>query len=140
MGQSVKLSDGSYIDTDAVWYSANSVTLTTSMGDLYAYASKYAKHLDLTGQNAVRWDNSFTNGFRVFYYEGSDTTTYDLPTSCCFVLAFKYTSGRGAAIAIEWKGDTSGSTTSMWLNHLHKDSSPLDWAGWTKVTTATKTV
>ena len=140
MSQSVKLSDGSYIDTDAVWDNVNTLSLTTSIKNLYASAGKYAVHQDFAGINGGRWDNSFTNGFECFYYEGQDTTTYNLPTSTCVVLVFKLTNGRGAAMAIEWRGLTAGSITRMWLNHLHCDTDSPVWAGWTKVTTATTTI
>lgn len=79
------------------------------------------------------WHNSFTSGVRAFYYEGQDTTTYKLPSKYCIVIVAKYSASRGVAIAVQWQGSSTTSTTNIWASHLHDDTASNSWSNWTQV-------
>ena len=59
-----------------------------------------------------------------YFYEGANTTTYDLPHSNVFVHVMIAASNRGLAIAYKW-ADTA---TAVWINRKHDT-----WKGWERV-------
>ena len=169
MSQSVKFSDGSYLDATDVWDTTQEKTqqqqnadvqdavnnlntsvsgLNTSVNSLNSSVSSlnssvnslnsYKPWLTLASTGTGYWHNSFTSGLKVFYYGGKSTTTYKIPVSYCFVIVAR-SSNRGAALAIQWNGGTSG-ITYAWLNRLHDDTGSCNWSGWTKISTASSTV
>ena len=87
------------------------------------------KHMPPVETNGTDWKESNNiNGVRFYYYENKDTTEFDLPSRFCFVMVMNYTGNRGAAIAIDWRGDQKG----VYVNRKH-DS----WIGWFRLQVAT---
>ena len=69
------------------------------------------------------WSN-YPIGIASFFYEGADTTTYNLPYPNVIVTVFKASSARGIAIAYKWNTPTLGDDVG-WINFLHDT-----WQGW----------
>ena len=69
------------------------------------------------------WSN-YPIGIASFFYEGADTTTYNLPYPNVIVTVFKANSKRGIAIAYQWNTPTVGNDVG-WINFLHDT-----WRGW----------
>lgn len=75
------------------------------------------------------WDSNdiINGGFGMFYYEGHDTSEYNIPYPYCMVLVCKQSTARGVAIAIQWNTDSSISRTT-WINTLWDN-----WKGWVRI-------
>lgn len=127
--------DGIAEDAGKVTLIDNLTTTTAGLGALDAHAgyslaqdlangdlvAEYANAFALRGTN-VSWQDK--EG--LYYYEGADTSTYNIPYAHCFVLHFRRTS-RGVAICLRWANLGSYSTNKvMWVNGKHDNV----WTGW----------
>lgn len=79
----------------------------------------------LLGGNGGNWKNTADSTAQWYFYEGANTSTYDLPTANCFVLVFKKTATRGVAFAFGWDWDGVSINKSVWKNTNHDG-----WRGW----------
>lgn len=70
------------------------------------------------------WKNTPDGECRWYFYEGSNTSQYDLPSSNCCVVVFKKGANRGVAFAFGW----TSSSNAVWHNNLHDT-----WKGWTSL-------
>ena len=72
--------------------------------------------------NGADWRESpNTNGVRYFFYENGDMENLNLPSRFCFVMVMNYSGNRGAALAIDWRGDQK----AVWANRKHDA-----WGSW----------
>lgn len=89
----------------------------------YANGVNISKHKIYAGTN-VAWKNCPAGTSTWYYYEGANTSTYDLPYNHCVVTVYKVNSGRGTAIAIQWNV-SNGTRPLIWTNSLWDT-----WRGW----------
>ena len=88
----------------------------------------HIKHLKISRDVKGKLKKQTSGKAEWYFYEGSSTSTLDLPTGNCVVVVFKQSATRGVAFAFGWAG---GSTDkSVWKNTLH-DS----WKGWVSLHT-----
>ena len=72
-------------------------------------------------------------GSGMYYYEGSDTTAYDLPYPNVFVCSFYSNEShrsRGIAFALKWENSIS---PTIWTNSCHDDAGTGKWNGWNAI-------
>lgn len=141
MAQSVKLSNGDYIDAGGIYDTAQSKTqeeLNSTVTSEISRLNSFTTLLGLAGNGGGYWHKQAVTGLHAWYYGGVDISEYNLPAQNCFVIVVNFNTNRGAAMAIQWAGGTSG-ITKAWLNRLHDDTNQSKWAGWTKITTASTT-
>ena len=112
------------VNTDKASYSAlessiNSLNSNLTNGSLVA---KYSDTFKIQSINST-WKNKPG----LYYYEGADTSTCDLPYPHCFVLHFDSpNSDRGVAVCLRWANLGSYSTsTTIWTNGKQDG-----WIGW----------
>lgn len=88
---------------------------------------------------ATAWD-TYPNAHetRVYYYEGANTTTYNLPYQNVFVVVRWWSQDRAIARAFKWnKNSSTDPGYAMWINENHGV-----WQGWRQtygITTGTPT-
>lgn len=76
---------------------------------------------------------SWKKGSGMYYYEGSDTTAYDLPYPNVFVCSFysnESRRSRGIAFALKWENSIS---PTIWTNSCHDDAGTGKWNGWNAI-------
>ena len=95
------------------------------------YAVTNHSHNNITNSGSGHWSTA-PIGMTFWKYEGENKTTYNIPTTTCFIISMKANTGRGNAIALNW---TSGGY-AMYINNLHDDTNSNKWTGWTRVITS----
>ena len=117
-----------YAEVAARERTSNKVTSinNSSTDDQYPSAHavyNYLNKMRVGGGTTTDWKNTANSNMQWYFYEGSSTSTLDLPTANCIVIVFKQSTSRGAAFAFGWAGGSTDKT--VWKNTLH-DS----WKGW----------
>ena len=109
---------------------SNKVTSISSSSTDEQYPSAKSVYNMLNGSlggNGDDWKNTTNDRAMWYYYEGADTSTYDIPTPHCVVIVFKKLNTRGVAFAFGWDGFVSTNKT-IWKNTNHDG-----WKGWTQL-------
>ena len=94
-----------------------------SDGDALVYRNGFwTPEAIVSGVSTGGWKNTKTGSTEWYFYEGANTSVYDLPTQHCIVIVFN-TPARGVAFAFGWDGVSTNKT--IWKNTCHDI-----WRGW----------